>query len=211
MIRTLKALDASVWEKYIFMREPLRHRISPGQIREFAESARECGRCAADAVRSNSQGLTIRDIALRNGAKIRVKSKGEANAFAFFSEPDEITLYTDRYAEVTRYIEEKDLGPLLGGLNVEEAALAHEYFHMYECMHPDIYTNQRVLHLWRLWKIRNDARVSVLHEIGAMAFVKAFFGLDYEPYVLETLMVYMSNQEMGEKFYRKIMALAQAS
>ena len=211
MIRTLKALDASVWDKYIFMREPLRHRISPGQMREFAGNARECGRRAADVVKSDGQGLPIRDIAVRNGAKIKAKSEDEANFFAFFFEPDEITLYPDRYAKVMQYIEEKDLGPLIGGLNVEEAALAHEYFHMYECMHPDIYTNQRVLHLWKIWKIENNAKVGVLHEIGAMAFVKAYFGLDYEPYLLEPLMVYMSDQEMGEKLYSKIMILAQAS
>jgi hypothetical protein len=208
MLRDLLPLDDPFWDAYAMRREPLIGRISEAQAREFAENARRCGEELAIEAAASGGNARPEDRAKRLGLTVEHKAESDGGGytmFACFQEPDRITVFQETVDRAEKLIEEENLSGLLSGAHPEDVLIAHELYHYFECARPELYTNQKLLCLWKLGKFQNRSQVVSLQEIGAMAFAKRLLGLPYSPFVFDVLLLYAQNKRLSKNLYEDIM------
>ena len=208
MLRDLVPLDDLFWDAYAMRREPLIGRISAAQARQFAENARRCGEELADEFAASGGKSAPEECAKRLGLTVEHlagSDDGSYTMFACFREPDRISVFQDTVDRTGKLIGEEGLSGLLGGARPEDVLIAHELYHYFECARPELYTNQKLLCLWKIGKLRNCSKVVSLQEIGAMAFAKRFLGLAYSPFVFDVLLLYSQNKRLAKNLYEDIM------
>ena len=126
--------------------------------------------------------------------------------FSQFSEPNTIFLASEpiRYVRdlITRAV------PELLALPCEEILLAHELFHFLEIQTPYIQTRNTTAVFWRWGKLAWRRILQAPSEIGAMGFAKELLGLEYNPQILDILLLYASAPEtaksLGEELLNRI-------
>ncbi|MEM1485775.1 hypothetical protein V6615_13030 [Oscillospiraceae bacterium PP1C4] len=210
MVEKLLPLENCVWDSYALRKEPLIGKITPEQQTEFTIKARQSGVSIARQLKELHNGVSpaeLAELAGLLGVKInRIPSSdgGNYTMFACFHEPDQIFIYQATVENTEHMIEIQGLSDLLEHVRVEDVLIAHELYHFFECRHPDLYTNQRVLTLWKIGKLIYTSRVSCLHEIAAMSFTQELLGLSYSPYVYDVVLLYAQNKRMSKKLYESI-------
>jgi len=203
MLRDLLLLDESVWDDYAFRHEPLIGKISDEQKSGFSQNARQCGTSVAEeflclhgekspAAYVEKLGITLDFI----------ESGADEVTFAFFTEPDRISVSRGAADKANNLLGEIGMRALFG--DVTDVAIAHELYHFIECTQEDLYTNQKLLQLWKLGTYGKTSKVVSVSEIGAMAFAKRLLNLSYCPFILDVLMLYVRNKRMGKSLYDSI-------
>jgi len=204
----LLLLNDQDWGKYAFGREPLVGKLSREQLLMYYRKASDCGIELARNIRSKYAGKSINECAMLEGAKVQIadmEQEGLQTVFATFIEPDIITLYKDNADRTDTLIKEEGLAERLGSVDTLDLLTAHELFHFLELKIPDIYTRQKHLTLFKLWKLENKSRIMCLGEIGAMAFAREFTGLKCSPYLYDVLMLYVCNPQKAKQQYDNMM------
>lgn len=89
--------------------------------------------------------------------------------------------------------------------SIEDIMLAHELFHYIESRKAKtIYTRVEKIQLWRK-PFSNRSGIHALSEIAAMAFAREYFQLDFLPFALAPLMLWLYDREGGKKLYDEIL------
>jgi hypothetical protein len=89
--------------------------------------------------------------------------------------------------------------------------LGHELFHHVEELHRDeIYSRTEKIRLWKLLLIKWDSTVRTIGEIAAMSFAKTLARADYNPFVLDVLLLFGYNKEAAIRVFESILDIAKA-
>ncbi len=208
MLQSLMLLKDPFWDDYAMRREPLIGRISDEQKAEFIKNARRCGEALADEVCEKCGKLRPEAYAKKLGLTvehINGKDDGNYTMFACFNEPDHISVFQETIKQTDLLIQEQELAELLGSIHTEDILIAHELYHYFECIRPNLYTNQKLLCLWKIGKLQNLSKVVSLQEIGAMAFAQQLLHLSFSPFVFDVLLLYSQNKRLAKNLYESIL------
>jgi hypothetical protein len=208
MLQNLLLLEPPFWDSYAMRREPLIGRISAEQKIEFTEQANRCGKFLADEVYEMYGKIRPEAYAQKLGLTVEHisgKDDGNYTMFACFNEPDHISVFQETIKQTDLLIEEQGLAELLGKVHTEDILIAHELYHYFECARPELYTNRRLLKLWKIGRLQNLSKVVSLQEIGAMAFAQQLLQLPYSPFVFDVLLLSSQNKRLAKKLYESIL------
>lgn len=205
-----EALCALTWEDwifYIFAGDPLSGRLSDGEKLRFGREAARCGRELAERLRGQGD-LSMEQQILAQGGRLSrpdAPAGGPLPLFAAFTEPDSIMVYSGNARATDELRQREGLEELTGTTPAEEVLLAHELFHLLEYRDPALYTRQKHVLLWKLWRWENRSSIFCLSEIAAMAFAEAMTGLRCSVYVLDFLMLYVNSPQTALKKHQDIL------
>ena len=88
-----------------------------------------------------------------------------------------------------------------------DVLLAHELYHVLQYRHPEFYTMQQHILLWRLLGHEKRSRLVSLEEVAAMAFAGSLTGIHYTPYVYDVLLMLPHYPEQAKEIYRGLLAI----
>lgn len=203
----LCALTREDWLFYIFAGDPLSGRVSDEEKLRYGREAADCGRALAEKL-CRQGALTMEQHILAQGGQLSRPPAPEGvplPLFASFTEPDSIMVYSGNAQGTDELRRREGLEDLTGTAPAEEVLLAHELFHLLEFRDPDLYTRQKHLLLWKLWRWENRSSIFCLSEIAAMAFAEAMTGLPCSVYVLDFLMLYVNSPQTALQKHRNIL------
>lgn len=202
--KEVMAVPEQFWGEYAFWREPLKKKIKAEQRAEFIRKSVSCGRSEAAAVMERHGDASPAALCRELGLKTIYDNSENGGChiiFAWFTEPDKITIS----AETLRRMEEKfSLGDICGH-SLEEILLAHEIFHYIESQKSKtIYTRTEKIELWRK-PFTNRSAVAALSEIAGMAFARELLALDFSPFALDIIMLYLYDETAAAELYERVM------
>ena len=158
--------------------------LSLAERRSLVLGALTLGREAAHAVQAEHGGLGIGRLAAALGVRVE-ESLGEGGwgnvtVYAEYTRrPPKATLYRRAIAGLQRRLRCDDLRP---------AFLAHELFHHWEGLHPDLAPARRLrIPRWSLGPLRRTTSLPGLSEIAADAFAEELLGDRHPAGLLEAL------------------------
>ncbi|MFJ5717575.1 hypothetical protein [Neobacillus sp. NPDC093127] len=195
------------WGRYAFSRDPLNRKVTDPVKQELIEKAIECGNHQAVQLRQTYPVHSVKEIAARMNAKINYKDSYSIEnyiMFAVFNSPNSITLFKDNIELVNKFIQEHQLGLMLNHVDVEELLIAHELFHFIEEHNADIFTKNTKIPLWNIGKFQYKSRLVALSEIAAMQFAKDLLALDFNPFVLDVLMLFPHDEGKANQLFNEI-------
>ncbi len=211
MLTELLALPAATWDAYAFYHEPLKGKLQGETGQALLAKAKTCGQTLAQQARQAYPTQSCREILLALGAELICEEQpndGSYTMFACFTEPNTVTLYQKNLTDAAEALAAHHCGQLLGDTALSEVLLGHELFHWYEYHQPALFTNQKVLPLWKLFGYTYTSKVTALGEAAAMAFTQALLALPYSPYLLDVVLLYQSNPQMALAICNNMLSLA---
>ncbi len=198
----LCALTEEDWALYVFEGDPLSGKLTREQKLDYAAKAAACGQKMAEKLARDQGPLPVAERIAALGGRLDIppeETGGPLPLFASFTEPDLVTIYPGNARRTDDLRREEGLEDLLGPVPTGEVLLAHELFHLLEYRDPGIYTRQKHLLLWRLGRWENRSAIFCLSEMAAMAFAQRLSGLACSVYVLDVVMLYVSNPQLALK------------
>lgn len=211
-IRSLAALGDEAWIRYAFARDPLVGRLSAEERLAHGSAAIACGIAEARRLRAEYPGASPSAIAAALGVGIVVDEKAAGgDLFASYAEGGAITVYAANARAADGYVAAAGLADLTGGVGVAEALVAHELFHHFESVDPELYTARRHLTLWKLGPLVRRSAIPCLGELGAMAFAKELSGLRCSAFILNALMLAPTAPEAAIRFAARAARYGNAS
>ena len=211
----LRLLDVgeAVWDEYLFQGDRTYRVLSPARRQDLAAGARTAAAAAAARYPELPSPQALEEHLLQSGIRITEEpGTGDplsAGVLALFTEPDQVTLFPDKYARVRDAAAEQGLADLTGAWDFRAAALAHELYHLHESRHPEIFTLQKHVCLWRLGPLQNRSTVPALREIAARRFTQVLLRLPFHPCVMELCLLDALQPAAGEALYSSILAHAE--
>jgi len=217
MLRYLHTVNDMTWGRYAFSFDILQNRIPPLRQDEMAQKAAACGEEWASRMMAQtgsadpvSMQKALGLVLVENDALITESARPIFAQFVperrieIMSQP--LRIYSSFYQKETNNMS----SPLFPRPEqLRSLLLAHEIFHyVEECNSKEIYTRTEKIRLWSLLWIRWDSTVRALSEIAAMSFAKTLVNVDYNPFILDTILFYSCNKEMTEKTFHRIMDMA---
>ncbi len=196
------------WARYSFNRDPLVGRLSHACQVDHRQKTIDSALALTMRLRKDYKYNDIHHLATQLGIRVLKKeflSSSGYSVFAFFEEPDTITVYSDNAEATDRILLQHALYEMVGYVRTADLLLAHEVYHYLEKHVPDIYSAQKHLTLWNIGLIKNQSRIICLEEIGAMAFAKEVTGLKCSPYLFNVIMMYPQNPQRAKNIYENYM------
>lgn len=214
MAASLRHLDDNSWGMYLFSRDLLRDRITPGQKREMTEKSIHCGMEYADRIRGKTGACAVEEMPDRLGLHTDFNDEeaaGKRVLFASYTPPDQITVMTrplEKYAALLASLPPEEAALLPPREEVLRLLLGHEIYHFTEEKYQDaIYTRTEKIRLWKFLWFENDSTVRALGEIAGMAFARALAGVSYFPALLDVLLLFGYNENYSRSIYQNIMSI----
>lgn len=127
--------------------------------------------------------------------------------FAFFEEPNNITINMLSIEKIEEFMESNGLQSLFCDLSIKDLFLSHETFHFLEYHNPSNFFKRKHSLSHKKTNIKFKRRIVSLEEIGAMTFAQTFLSLDYNPIILNVLMLYVLYPQEGIKLAQKYLSL----
>jgi len=208
-VEDILTLTDEDWSRYAFNRDPFVVRIKPDQQMNYTHEAMNCGKNLARRLRTEYGDVSPEELVKRMGLHLNYQNGQSSDGylmFAYFEEPDSITLFLDNADATDALIDELGVRDSLGDVKTSDLLLAHELYHYLEQNQPDIYTAQKHITLWKVGPFENRSRIICLEEIGAMAFAKELVGLRCSAYLFNVLMLCPKNPQRARELYENIMA-----
>lgn len=217
MIKDLVELPEGVWDEYALQKEPLKGKITKELKEKLLYNTHLCGKSLAEEVKSEYGNTIPSVLAEKLGLEVfyvQVEDDGATdggnyNMFACYYEPNQVKIFNKTVKDATELIKNFELDEILGEVQILEILMAHEIYHYFEYTRKDLYTNQKLLTLWKLGKYKNVSKLVSLNEIGAMEFTKDLLGLPYSPYIFDVLLLYTMNKRLSYHLYESILQLNQ--
>lgn len=214
-LKELMKIPDQFWGEYAFWREPLKNKITADQRSEFIRKSITCGRDEADCIKKTydpagpsgvserNSGADLPDLCREFRLKITYDNSENGGChiiFAQFVEPDEITLSTEALQRMDEKFSFRDIC----GRTLEEILLAHEIFHYIESQKArTIYTRNEKIQLWRK-PFSNRSEIAALSEIAGMAFACELLDLDFSPFALDIIMLYLYDEKAAAELYERV-------
>ena len=198
----LLSLEPSSLPGIAFLNEPLANLLTAEQKQSLYDRAQECGKDMAVSLRQQYGSCPVERLVELCGGKIHEideKPDRDYTLFAYFEEPDDITVNRANVEKSEQLIREYQLEPL-AGVSVRDLLLCHELYHLLESRAgKDSFVQQKHVCAFRLGKFHWMRRVGCLEEIAAMAFATELLQLPCSPYVFNIIMVYAFHPEQAAK------------
>ena len=212
MLNDLVNIPLEAWGTYAFSREPVNHKITDGQRREWTQKAIACGMEYAEKVKSECGSSDLDTICRCLGLTVSYPAARQVMGrmlFAEYWEPDKINIYIETVQKGQELCEAEAISEAMAFKpDIRNILLAHEVFHFLEYQYKQvIFTKTQKIRLWSLGPFHNDSGIMALGEIGAMAFSQKLNHLTYAPYVMDMLLTYTYSTAFANELYEEIMAL----
>lgn len=207
-IEDLLTLTDDDWNRYAFNRDPLSGRITPDQQIKYASEAMAVGKKLANRLQVEYGYVFPEEVIQKQGLNLFFRSGQSITGqlmFAYFEEPNSITVFLDNANAADALLQEQDLQSALGNVKTSNLLIAHELYHYLEQNEPDVFTAQKHITLWKLGPFENRSRIMCLEEIGAMAFARELTGLQCSAYIFNVLLLYPQNPQRARELYEGIM------
>lgn len=94
-----------------------------------------------------------------------------------------ITLNSETIAFIKQLINQFGIADLVDPNQIKSTVTAHELFHYFEFIHPELYTNQKILDAKILGIFKTKSSLLAAGEVAAMHFAKLLTKLHYTPLV----------------------------
>ena len=209
-VKDLLTVTDLEWNLFIFNRDPFSNKIKTEEQLDYASKATSCGKNLARRLKHDFGDASSKEIVKMLGLNLSFDN-GQNNSgqslFAYFEEPDSITIFQDNAIATDTLLEEQDWSNVLGNVKTSDLLIAHELYHYFEHKEPDFFTAQKHIQLWKLGILEKRSRIMCLEEIGAMAFAKELTGLLCSPYIFNVLMLYPHNQQRSQRLYESIIRI----
>lgn len=212
MLQKLIEIEDIVWDEYIFHSDVMYGKLTCAEKAEFSAKAKQCARQAHKYLIQAGGADEIENLLKQRQINIEIAedtSSLSISTFALFTQPDTITLFPSKYERAKEKIISEGLEEITQKWDFRNMALAHEFFHVYEAEHPQLFTMQKVLCLWKIGRFKNLSKLSSIREIAAAEFVRLALDLKCHPCVMEVFMLYALNEKMGLELCRSITACAE--
>lgn len=212
MILDLSKLSDEDWGRYAFYRDPLYGKFDRSEIKDYTNNAIQCARKVFKEISEKYKYEDLDHLAKELKFNIRQQYRpndGNRVIFAQFTEPNNITIYTDTITKYNDLIKNSNslAAKVLGDIDVYKILVAHELFHGIEFMQKNsIYTQTEKVELWKK-PFSNKSKIFCLGEIAAMEFSKQLSGMDFSPFILDTVLMYAYDKEAATLLYEDTMNL----
>lgn len=209
LYENIKNIDDIYYGLYSFLRDPLNGKYSRIEKIDLIKKAQECGVKYAENIKIKYKNKDILEIL--SDFKIKFNNISEENTgyqviFAQFTEPNKIEIFKkhiritkEKFRDNEIYFQYSD--------EIEKILIAHELFHFLEFRDKkEIFTKVYKLNLWNLFNIyHHKSNLICLSEIAAMSFSKELLNLEYNPFMLDILMVYPYNEKYAIDLYNDLL------
>lgn len=201
----LFSIPDSFWGFYSLKRDPVFAKLPLERIPEYIDNSVRCGSREAISLKMTEGPLSMRELCAHCHLRLSYDTSengGYPIIFAQFTEPDRIIVSADALSRMDALGIWHTLSP---GVSFEDIILAHEFFHYIESRKAKtIYTRTEKIQLWKK-PFSNRSGIHALSEIAAMAFAREYLQLDFLPFALDPLMLYLYDQEGGEELYDEML------
>lgn len=186
--------------------DPVYGRMTEELKAELIAEAVICGSDYAESVKKEAPNLSV--LLEREGiiyTNPPTPNGGSYLIFAQYVEPNKITVFQDSIDKFLNLVSGTKYQHVFSEKILKQLLIAHEYFHYLEFKDAaSVITKTKKMVLWSLLGYRYQTTFMSLSEMSAMAFAKAYLGLDYSPFVLDCLLTYAYNKEMSYQIYQNI-------
>lgn len=209
MLSEIRELPDSIFWRESFLRCALSRKWTEEKMLSLGQKASDCGK---DYAKEFAPGLAegqMRELCARSGIVIGgfdMPLSSGLEIFALFETPNIISIRDDLLANCDDYAAGSGIYEALGSFVCEEIILAHEFFHYIEyrdegSIFSSTYTEPSGL-------FKKQRTVSALGEIAAMSFAKELLGLEWNPFVLDCVMMSMNNMPAAKAIARRLIEFA---
>lgn len=208
-LQQLFRVDDEVFYLYATYEDPISGKISDDDREEIIRESPKVGHDLASELVQKSPDKSVVDFIQENDIELVIEEKAGMTKYVYFGTYESegpITLYKGNLLKSQRLLEEEDVSWLTVD-KVSEIVLAHELFHYYEDVYPDMYTNTKKIDLWSLGPYTHTSNLICPSEIAAMAFAKKLLGLDFNSSAINYVLYSSIDAKAGEAFYKKIIEL----
>lgn len=224
----LPITDERIWGEYAFSRDILANRIGRQEQQDMIWQAVRCGKelaeqlltgfptpCRPSGARCQSvKGIVpaLSQIVEYYKIKLTIEPEsiiGDRILFARFTPPDEIVIMGEPLKKYEAVLMEEHLEGVLPSVSqVYALLLGHELFHVLEEQYEDtIYTRNKKVTLWKLWKYENKSTVRAVGEIAAMYFSQTLNKTAFSPFILDVLLSRQYSEDIAGGILEDIMKL----
>jgi len=212
MVTFLRTVSDITWGHYAFKNELLRYRISNEYIDEIIQNAIMYGEEWAQRIISNAGTADAQVILKLFGLSLKENDLDmTAVPRRFFTQ-----YVRKRYIEIM--IQPIDIystiykPPLPEPDQVRTLLIAKEIYHYIEELHKDeIFSRTEKFFLCNLDGLKWDSTVKAIGEITAVSFAKYLTGVDFNPFMLDIILLYGYNAGLAENIFRDITKISEES
>lgn len=205
----LLMIDDYVYSLHSTYEDPISNKIGKVDRKEIVTRSNEVGKRLAKKVALESSKADIKELIDLNNIEVVIKKEIEHTEFVYFGTYDSggpITLFVGNIKKIKKILNDEKID-WISIEKVNQIILAHELFHYYEDVYPDLYTNVKEIDLWNFGPYTRQSKLICPGEIAAMAFTKELLGLDYNPEAINYLLYSSVNKEKGEMFFNNILSI----
>lgn len=207
--KRLLAIDDSIYGLHSTYEDPISGKIKDVDREEVVIKSTEVGKKLAQKTMLENPRMSVEELIHANDVELVIKEEAEDTEFVYFGTYDSdgpITLFTGNIEKSEALLKAKKID-WLSIEEVHEIVLAHELFHYYEDVYPELYTNIKEIKLWKLGPYTHYSKLICPGEIAAMAFTKELLALDFNPEAINYLLYTSIDPKKGEAFYNNICSL----
>lgn len=212
-LQTLFMVDDEVYYLYATYEDPISGKIKDEDRKEIIRESAKIGDDLACELIRKSPNRTVADHIKENGIELVIDEKVGMTKYVYFGTYESegpITLYQGNLLKSQRLLEDEEI-LLLNADKVSEIILAHELFHYFEDVYPDMYTNTKAIKLWKLGPYTHTSNLICPGEIAAMAFAKRLLGLNFNSSAINYVLYSSIDEKAGEAFYNNILELEKSN
>ena len=201
-IVSVAALGQGVWSLLIMRNSQFWHRAYMHSIGTALQRAIQIGRESAIGIFNNSGSCVPSELAVSLGyhlQKADIEWVQESFVAGTFTEPDTITVSSQVEEVLLSQWEFYQLTKNLGVIDFKEVIVAHELFHALEHRNAECRVSGIPLQIKGMWRKKTVYPKSVLSEIAAFSFARAFLHMEVSPNVLTLLLLDTISEAAAEK------------
>lgn len=209
MLLEIKRLPDRIFWRESFLRGALSRKWPEEKMLSLGQQASDCGKGYAKEFAPGLAGGSMRELCSRNGIAISgfdMPLSSGLEIFALFETPDIISIRDDLLANCDAYAADSGIYDVLGSFGCEEIILAHEFFHFIEYRDESSIFSCTYTEPSGLFK--KQRAVPALGEIAAMSFAKELLNLEWNPFVLDCVMMSMNNMTAAKTIAQRLIDFA---
>lgn len=208
-LQNLFRIEDDVYYLYATYEDPISGKIEDKDRKEIIQKSVKVGYDLANKLVRKTPDKTVAEYIKDNDVELVIEEKqghGKYVYFGTYETEGPITLYKGNLLKSGRLLEDEEI-EWLSVDKVSEIVLAHELFHYFEDVYPDMYTNTKEIKLWKLGPYTHTSKLICPSEIAAMSFAKVFLNLDFNSSAINYLLYSSIDEKAGEAFYHNILEL----
>jgi len=165
-----------------------------------------CGQAAAGEIADGFSGRRPSEVAGQMGLKIIEAHRVFMRPILSSYDPQARTISVNPTLlnTIERIVDEYGLSELLGAFTPREVAIGHELFHHIEGGDKNLFVKRFTITLWRLGPFRYRSTVPAVSEIAAFACAKGLCRLDFNPLLLDAIILKGIHPEQAEPWFRRL-------